>query len=152
MMSYKRFFATKHYTFTELITQVSNMKKYYPQTTRQCKRGKVELTLTLKPTPSSIDYTIKLFAKQDSKVVNIFVIEPKIELFENGKKVPHLYSNGALCLFYPKYYELSYSDLWAKTLIPWTSLWLFYYEIWKETGEWLGGGIHGKKNIPPEGL
>ena len=52
-------------------------------------------------------YTIKLFAKQDSKVVNIFVVNPKISLFENEKKVPHLYSDGSLCLFYPKYNEWS---------------------------------------------
>lgn len=98
------------------------------------------------------EYTVKLFAKQDTKVVNIFVVNPKITLFENGEKVPHLYSDGSLCLFYPKYNELSYTDLWTEALIPWTSLWLFYYEIWKETGEWLGGGIHGKKNISPTGL
>lgn len=151
-MSYKSFFNTKHYTFTELINQVADMKKHYPQTIGQCKKGKVELTLTLKPTPSSIEYTIKLLAKQNSKAVNIFVINPKINLYVNGKKVPHLYSDGSLCLYYPKYNELSYVDSWAKTLIPWTSLWLFYYEVWKETGEWLGGGIHGKKNTLPECL
>lgn len=151
-MSYKKFFNTKHYTFTELINQVAKMKKHYPQTIGECKRGKVELILTLKPTPTSIEYTIKLFARQNSKVVNIFVVNPKINLYENGKKVPHLYPDNSLCLFYPKYNELNYTDSWADTLIPWTSLWLFYYEVWKETGEWLGGGIHGKKNILPEGL
>ena len=151
-MRYKRFFSTRHYTFIELLKQVSETKKYYPQTIVQCKKGKVALTLTLKPTPSSINYTIKLFAKQGSSIVNVFVVNPKVDLFENGKKVPHLYSDGSLCLFYPKNNELSYSDLWSQTLIPWTSLWLFYYEIWKETGEWLGGGIHSKKNISPSEL
>ena len=24
--------------------------------------------------------------------------------------------------------------------MPWVSLWLFFYEIWVVTGEWLGGG------------
>ena len=151
-MSYKSFFTTRHYSYPELLKQVAKIKQHYPQTVGQCKRGKVDLTLKLKPTSTSIVYTIKLFAKQDSTVVNIFVVNPKISLFENGKKVPHLYSDGSLCLFYPKYNELSYNDLWAETLIPWTSLWLFYYEIWKETGEWLGGGVHGKKNVPPAGL
>ena len=70
----------------------------------------------------------------------------KLSVYENGKKVPHLYSNGSLCLYYPEYQEWNYRDSWAETLIPWTSLWLFYYEIWKETGNWLGGGIHGSKS------
>ena len=28
----------------------------------------------------------------------------------------------------------------AETIVPWASEWLFYYEIWKGTGEWYGGG------------
>lgn len=70
------------------------------------------------------------------------MIEPKIKKYRNGVKVPHLYNDGSLCLFYPKNDEWNYKQLWLETLIPWTSLWLFYYEIWIETGEWLGGGIH----------
>lgn len=151
-MNYQDFFTIRHYTFVELVRQASEIKKHYPQTVWKCKRGAIEVILTLKPTTTSITYTIKLCAKQHSTTVDIFVIEPKINFFENGKKVPHLYPNGSLCLFYPPNNEFHYKNLWCETLVPWTSLWLFYYEVWKETGEWLGGGIHGKKNIPPEGL
>jgi hypothetical protein len=32
--------------------------------------------------------------------------------------------------------------LLADTILPWTSEWLFYYELWSVNGyEWLGGGI-----------
>lgn len=30
----------------------------------------------------------------------------------------------------------------ANTILPWTSLWLYYYEIWLGTGKWEGGGDH----------
>ncbi|MDY0295864.1 MAG: hypothetical protein RB296_00975 [Acidobacteriota bacterium] len=30
----------------------------------------------------------------------------------------------------------------AKTIVPWASEWLIFYELWLATGEWLGGGIH----------
>ena len=30
----------------------------------------------------------------------------------------------------------------ATTIVPWCSEWLFYYELWLATGEWLGGGVH----------
>jgi len=30
----------------------------------------------------------------------------------------------------------------ADTILPWASLWFFYYEIWLATGEWVGGGEH----------
>ena len=77
-MSYKSFFTTRHYSYPELLKQVAKIKQHYPQTVGQCKRGKVDLTLKLKPTSTSIVYTIKLFAKQDSTVVNIFVVNPPL--------------------------------------------------------------------------
>lgn len=33
-----------------------------------------------------------------------------------------------------------------QTVVPWTALWLFYFEDWLASGEWKGGGQH-----PPEG-
>ena len=72
-----------------------------------------------------------------------------IKYVVDGKLVPHVYRDHSLCLFYPRYQEWDYKASWAETIIPWTSLWLYYYEIWLQTGEWLGGGIHGNphKNL-----
>jgi hypothetical protein len=28
----------------------------------------------------------------------------------------------------------------SEYIVPWISLWLFFYETWLITGEWLGGG------------
>lgn len=148
-MSYHNNPADKHYSYAELLLHVNDVKKKFPNTIGGIKRGHVELTLKLRPTESSIEYTIKLYANQGKKSVKLFVVNPKISRVENGKNVPHLYSDGSLCLFYPKYNEWNYTDSWAETLIPWASLWLFYFEIWKETDQWLGGGIHGKKSTAP---
>lgn len=145
-MGYQRYFNTKHYTFPELVAHVNEVKSFFTNAKSQCKCGRFELLLTLRPTESSIEYRVKFVAKQNSKIVNVFVINPKIDLEENGKKVPHLYSDGSLCLFYPDYNEWHYTDSWLETLVPWTALWLFYYELWQETGQWLGGGVHGKKH------
>lgn len=111
-----------------------------------------QITLNMYPHGSfRLKTTVKPLSDDefDSKSVKVFVVNPEIKYIENRKKVPHLYSDGSLCLHYPNYNEWSFRDSWVETLIPWTSLWLFYYEIWKETGQWLGGGIHGKKNISP---
>ena len=148
-MNYHGNAKAKHYSYAELLTHVSDVKKKFPTAVGGIKRGQVELTLFLKPTENSIEYTVKLYAKQGSKNVKLFVVKPQIKCYTNGKKVPHLYCDGSLCLHYPSYNEWSYGDSWAATLIPWASLWLFYYEIWVETNQWLGGGIHGKKVIPP---
>lgn len=36
----------------------------------------------------------------------------------------------------------------ANTIIPWTIEWLYYYELWLATGEWLGGGDHPEIGKP----
>ncbi len=142
--NFKRFFQHKHYSFQELMVQVAGLEENYSAVTRTIRGNRrcVEAYVKLQPTPESGEYLIKIRARVGSKIVGIFPIKPKIERFVNGKKVPHMYKDGSLCLFYPKYCEWNYSDSWAETLIPWTSLWLFYYELWLQTGEWLGGGVH----------
>jgi hypothetical protein len=30
----------------------------------------------------------------------------------------------------------------AATIVPWTILWLFYFEEWLLSNEWKGGGFH----------
>lgn len=140
-----RYSRIRHYTFTELMEQFGYAKRLYEGVDSNVRMGKVELTFCLQPTENSIKYTIKLRAKAGSTSVDVFVDNPKIHKLWKDKPVPHLYPNGSLCLYYPPNGEWSYKDSWAETLIPWTSLWLFYYEVWQETGKWLGGGIHGNK-------
>jgi hypothetical protein len=49
-----------------------------------------------------------------------------------------VYSSGDLCLYLPG--EWNESMLLAATILPWTSQWLFYYELWLITGHWMGTG------------
>jgi hypothetical protein len=39
----------------------------------------------------------------------------------------------------------------ANTVLPWTTEWLYYYEIWLVPGEWTGGGdwpgVHGSEPL-----
>lgn len=71
----------------------------------------------------------------------VYVLEPALVCNEKGEPVPHRYPDGRLCLYYPKYGEWKHSMAIAETIVPWTSRWLYYYEVWHATGEWLGGGV-----------
>ena len=133
---------TKHYTFSELIGQITALKNAFNRVNVSTLQHGCKVIIKLKPTEDSKEYSVKMVAKKGSTTVKLYVIDPPINRIENGKIVPHLYSDGSLCLFYPKNNEWYYKDSWAETLIPWASLWLYYYEIWQETGEWLGGGVH----------
>jgi len=139
------YFSKKHYTKGELMVQTQSVLKRFPDADYRFQRGRLVLKLLLKPTEESITYTVVFRAREGIRGVDIFVTDPKVEIYYNNELVPHLYPNGSLCLYYPKYNEWDYRDSWADTLVPWTSLWLYYYEIWQETGEWLGGGVHNKR-------
>jgi hypothetical protein len=81
--------------------------------------------------------------------VQVHVIDPPIGALAlaAGKRLPHIYGNPhdpampALCLYDPETSWTGY-DYIASTIIPWASEWLFHYEYWKISGEFLGLGIH----------
>ena len=150
--NYKRYFHQRHYSFQELMGQIMGLKSKYGDVTHQIQKDHrcIDAYVTLKPTENSQSYKLRISTRVDSTIVNIFPVEPFIGREINGKKVPHMYSDGSLCLYYPDYDEWKYSDSWAETLIPWTSLWLYYYEIWLMTGEWLGGGVHETSKTHPK--
>ena len=52
-----------------------------------------------------------------------------------------MYEQDRLCLYLPGTGEWTSDKPIALTIVPWTSLWLYFYEVWRATGEWLGGGI-----------
>lgn len=82
--------------------------------------------------------------------VEVHVIDPPIgaEALAAGKRLPHIYGNPhnpampALCLYDPEDTSWTGYDYIASTIVPWTSEWLFFYEYWKISGEFLGPGTH----------
>ena len=89
-MGYQRFFQKKHYTFPELLQHCQEVKRSFPTAQTKFCSGKVELLLKLKPTSVSIEYELKLVARKNKKSVDIFVVNPKIERYENKRRVPHM--------------------------------------------------------------
>ena len=101
----------------------------------------------LQPTPLSKKYAIKVFYTFGS-APSVYVTDPKpLDIYPGKKDLPHVYSTKQqeICLYYPKIGEWNIDKLIAKTIIPWASEWLLYYELWLATGVWLGEGIHPSK-------
>lgn len=107
---------------------------------------------TLKSSPIGDDYKVKL-TYELGKNPNIYVLEPTpLKLADGKKSLPHVYDNKKqrLCLYYPDGKEWNSSKSIAQTIMVWAIEWLYHYELWLITGEWLGGGtVHGvtKKDI-----
>lgn len=98
--------------------------------------GRVQPTALCDSYRSRIEYN-----QHSSASPKVSVLEPKLQERE-GKPPPHLYPGGNLCLYLPGSGEWYPYKPIAATILPWASLWLYYYEIWRATGEWLGGGVH----------
>ena len=124
------------------MSQIRDIDKKFDDVSYTVNRGKIDVFIRLQPTEGSLTYKIKIAARVGSTMVDVFVVDPNVTKLTQKLNIPHLYKNGALCLYYPDYYEWNHTDSWADTLVPWSSLWLYYFEIWLATDEWLGGGIH----------
>jgi hypothetical protein len=90
----------------------------------------------LQPSALSNLYKIKIkyWLKEKPEVT---VIEPQLQT-RDGSGPPHVFPGNRLCLFRLKYGEWDPTMPIAETIVPWTSLWLLYYEIWLVTGKWCG--------------
>lgn len=128
-----------------LAEQIIYMKKQFPNFTYKWKRNIITWIGNLKPTHISTNYKIKIQYSNNGSP-KIWITDPKLKARENDGKIPHIYSDNCLCLYLPGVWEWTRGMFIAETIIPWTSLWLYYYEIWLVTGEWFGGGIHPPAN------
>lgn len=103
----------------------------------------------VRPSELSQEYIIEL-TYHVGKDPKVRIVDPALRGRRDGRPIPHLYGDGTLCLYRPRYNEWTPVDLIAQTILPWISEWLYFYELWLVTGEWLGGGEHpGRKGRRP---
>jgi len=129
----------KH-SFISLIIQDMHIKGKYPQFLSSLGRKEYVWTGYLQPTELSIQYETMIKYDVITRVPKTYIIKPFLKCREDKKRIPHTYSENRPCLYLPGTGEWTDQKLIADTIIPWLSLWLFYYEVWFLTGKWLGGG------------
>ena len=109
------------------------VKRTFPGFTWRMVRGEgVEWTGELQPTPESRRYKIRLLHEPE-RPPRVWVLSPPLR-----PDSVHRYRDQSLCLYWPKQWRWSASESLAATIIPWAALWLYFYELWLVTGEWLG--------------
>lgn len=132
--------------------QLLNLKSKY-----ECldsKLGIGKLIWKQRVRPSELSRTYDITVKYNGKIPEVYLYNQGIMTKEN-EYIPHCfrrhYKNKEdeyvkLCLYYPRYHEWSNDMFLSETVIPWTIDWLYYYELWRITGKWLGGGIEHEKD------
>lgn len=96
----------------------------------------------LQPRTKGKKYKVKIVFDLTPKV---YVLEPEII-----KNSPHVFSDNSLCLYHPNDSSYSPTMLLADTIIPWTSEWLLFYEIWLQEGIWWGKSAPHSPNLSKE--
>jgi hypothetical protein len=86
---------------------------------------------TLQPTPISPVYHI-LIKYNINREPKVCVLSPELKA-----NAPHRYKDKSLCLYWYKEWSWFPDQDISKTIVPWAALWLYYYEIWLDTNEWL---------------
>lgn len=103
-------------------------------------------------TPLAIgrDYGVRIEFRQGRP--EIFVDSPDLHSLSSGRRIPHLYEQRPprLCLYLPRDGEWQSWMRLDQTVVPWTALWLFYFEEWLVSNDWKGGGVHPDAENDPD--
>lgn len=115
------------------ILEKSRLKKYYPFLNCTLRGNQLTCRGTITPSEGCNTYKIKLVYRKE-KTPKVYIVDPPIEPHIEY----HMYKEGDLCLFDPRVSPWSPDMMLHETIIPWTAEWFVFYELWKDTGKWLG--------------
>jgi hypothetical protein len=109
----------------------------------ELRAGRLTWWYVATPSPLSRDYSVRIEFAQGG-VPETYVDAPDLQALAGDRKIPHLYSRRPprLCLYLPKTYEWQSWMRLDQTVVPWSVLWLFYFEDWLLYDDWKGGGMH----------
>lgn len=120
-----------------LVRQAFALRGAFPKAKTKLTPTRFTWTDTLQPTELSRVYTVRVILNAGPYYPKVRVICPLLET-RPGESIPHLFDDGSLCLHLED--EWNSTMLMVDSTVPWTSEWLFNYEIWMGTGTWYGGG------------
>ena len=105
--------------------------------------GKLIWRYETSPSPLSRLYSVRIELRQGGHP-DVFIEHPDLDLLAGDRRLPHVYEQTPprLCLYLLRIYEWQTWMRLDQTVVPWTSLWLFYFEEWLSSDDWKGGGEH----------
>lgn len=130
----------------QLVEQKNFLIIEYPNSDTYIKNGILYWHGIVKPTSFSKCYQLKMEYRM-GKYPRMWLINENLEN-QSLHLIPHHYSIDSennmieLCLFKPRLKEWAKHYPLSQTIIPWAIEWTYYYEVWKITGKWYGGGDH----------
>jgi hypothetical protein len=125
--------------------QAFALRARFPKAKVKIRATQVVWTGTIQPTPISPVYTVRVTHRRE-QFPSVEIVSPPLD-GRPGEPLPHFYREGSLCLH--KGDEWTNDMFIVDTILPWTSEWLAFYEIWKATDNWYGGGESPRQDGSP---
>lgn len=129
------------------------LEQCFPEAKTTLRKNTLVWEGRLQPTAVSHRYRIRI-SYGLGRAPEIILVEPNAQNIADGvirgRRPPHIYSVEpfSLCVYHPKKREWKSSQPLATTIVPWTSMWLSYFEDWVYTDVWSGGGEHPEIELP----
>jgi hypothetical protein len=120
--------------------QLAFMRLHWPDFTTRVYKGQLIAKGDLQPDELCRIYRVEIRLPCDG-APEVRVLNPALRPRSPSEAIPHMYDQERLCLYLPGSGEWAPYKAIALTIVPWASLWLYFYEVWHATGVWLGGGV-----------
>jgi hypothetical protein len=116
------------------------MRARYPQFCSKTNRGnRIVWTGSLQPTARSASYRVEITYLVPHRP-EIRVLEPELRKRDGCDRLPHVFPGNLPCVH--EACDWNAAMMVATTVIPWLCSWLYFYEVWLDTGFWAGEGTH----------
>jgi hypothetical protein len=133
----RRFSRPKYLT---VMQQDQQMRARHPRFRSVTNRGnRILWTGLLQPTPRSDSYEVEIEYEVPVRP-EVRILSPRLRIQEGCLRPPHTFEDWSLCVHEAR--DWNANILIALTIVPWICAWLYFYEVWLDTGAWLGGGTH----------
>lgn len=122
--------------------QIGAMKKNYPQFKFKIEREEIIFKGEIQVKPEFPVYTLSI-RYRGNKAPIVKVIKPKLV-----EKPPHFYKETkSLCLYHPHNFYWNSSKLIANEIMDWAIAWVYFYEVWLDTGIWYAPEVPHSLNV-----
>ena len=124
-----------------LADQMYRMRSKHPQFSSYIRRSAVIWEGPWSAAELGDEYALRICYPHARRPI-ISILSPILKLAKKRKNLPHVYADGQLDICVHEAKDWSPRLYIADTIMPWISEWIYFYEIWRQTGAWLGKGTH----------
>lgn len=140
-----KYFKSNKQFYQIAFREMALINKYYDCFKCNIIHDTLTCTGWIQPSELSIKYKIKIIYHPDS-IPKVYIKEPNIEYND----YIHMYPDKRLCLYYPKEMPWNKTMHLTHTIIPWTTEWIIFYELYQIGGVWLHPSVQHKKGEKKE--